>query len=49
VLEDEGKSVLLVLEEDLEPVLRVELLTGLEPGEGWLLSWSDLALTASKE
>ena len=49
MLEDEGEGVLLVLEEDLEPVLGVELLAGLEPGKGWLLSWSDLALMTSKE
>jgi hypothetical protein len=49
MLEDEGEGVLLVLEENLEPVLGVELLTRLEPGEGWFLSGGDFAFATAKE
>ena len=49
VLEDEGEGVLLVLEEHLEAVLGVELLAGLEPGEGRLLALDQLLLVPGQE
>ena len=49
MLEDEGEGVLLVLEEHLEAVLGVELLAGLEPGEGRLLALDQLLLVPGQE
>ena len=49
MLEDEGQRVLLVLEEHLEAVLRVELLPRPEPGERRLLPGGNLPLVALQQ
>ena len=48
-LEDECEGVFLILEEDLEPVLGIEFLAGLEPGKGGLLSGLDSLLTTLEQ
>ena len=49
MLEDQGQSVFLILEEDFETILGIKLLARFEPGESWLFTRSDFALMSLEQ
>ena len=49
MLENQGQSVLLILEKNLEPVLGIELLSGFEPSESGFFTWSNFTFMSLEQ